>query len=54
MLFFEDGNDLITIDMINEVKPNSFFFSDVDPDWLYADPDPQNLMNADADPVRLQ
>ena len=24
--------------------------SDVDPHWLYADPDPQNLMNADPDP----
>ena len=24
--------------------------SDVDPNWLYADPDPQNLMNADPDP----
>ena len=24
--------------------------SDVDPDGLYADPDPQNLMNADPDP----
>ena len=23
--------------------------SDVDPDWLYADPDPQNLRNADPD-----
>ena len=25
--------------------------SDVDPDWLYADPDPQNLMNMDPDPL---
>ena len=24
--------------------------SDVDPHWLYADPDPQNLMNTDQDP----
>ena len=24
--------------------------SDVDPHWFYADPDPQNLMNADPDP----
>ena len=26
--------------------------SDLDPDWLYPDPDPQNLMNPD--PVRIQ
>ena len=26
---------------------------DVDPDWLYADPDSQNLMNADPDPGQL-
>ena len=24
--------------------------SDLDPYWLYKDPDPQNLMNADPDP----
>ena len=24
--------------------------SDVDPHWLYSDPDPQNLINADLDP----
>ena len=24
--------------------------SDVDPDWLYPDPDPQNLINPDPDP----
>ena len=24
--------------------------SDVDPDWLYPDPDPQNLTNTDPDP----
>ena len=31
---------------------NSFklFFSVVDPDWLYPDPDPQNFMNTDLDP----
>ena len=23
--------------------------NDVDPQWLYADPEPQNLMNADPD-----
>ena len=27
--------------------------SDVDPHWLYADPDPQNLINADPDPGRI-
>ena len=26
------------------------FTSDVDPDWLYPDPDPQNLINPDQDP----
>ena len=29
-------------------------FSDVDPDCLYLDPDPQNLMNADPDPGNLK
>ena len=24
--------------------------SDVDPHWSYADPDPQNMMNAESDP----
>ena len=24
--------------------------SDVDPDWLYPDPDPQNLINPEPDP----
>ena len=28
--------------------------SDVDPDRLNSDPDPQNLMNTDPDPVRIQ
>ena len=28
--------------------------SDVDPHWPYADPDPQILMNADPDPVRIK
>ena len=26
------------------------FSRDVDPDWLYPDPDPKNLMNLDPDP----
>ena len=26
------------------------FISDVDPHWSNADPDPQNLVNADPDP----
>ena len=25
----------------------------MDPDWLYADMDPQNIMNADPDPVQV-
>ena len=28
--------------------------SDVDSDWLYADPDPQNLLSADPNPVQIQ
>ena len=28
--------------------------SDVDPHWLNADPDPQNLVNTDPDPGRIQ
>ena len=31
--------------MINELK-----YRDLDPDYLYAGPDPQNLMIADPDP----
>ena len=37
----------------NSQKKDNFYLlgiSDVDPNWLYADPDPQNLMNNDPDP----
>ena len=30
------------------------FYSDLDPDWSYADPDPQNLINTDPGPGRIQ
>ena len=31
-----------------------YLSSDVDPHWSYADPDPQNLVNADPDPGWIQ
>ena len=33
------------------LKPTA---SDVDPQWSYADPDPQHLVNADSDPDQGQ
>ena len=32
-------------------KKNNILSSEVDPDWLCADPDPQNLINVDPNPV---
>ena len=44
MIFFIDR---IQIDVLYY---NLQITSDLDPYWLYKDPDPQNLMNADPDP----
>ena len=35
-------------------QPYILSCSDVDPDWLYADPNPQNLLNTDPEQVRIQ
>ena len=49
LIFIFDGMDHFTL-LSGCLKK----YSDVDPDLLYPDPDQQNLMNTDPDPVRIQ
>ena len=52
---FDEVDVLSTIDdcLFFDQLSNIFDNSDVGPDWLDPDPDPQNFINPDPDPVRI-